>query len=181
MAFTDVLITDASVGMALPVVDGYLVDLNRVVAPYSDNPPPQASEAAGKWLSGYFVLRDAVSQRAYICMPETNYGYVPARAGQFLVLTRNASLRYTGELIVECVPAGSEWLIRVSDQPNPFIPPPGWSRGGVVLWGAYPNYRSDAWRSVSMGRRTSGPVEPPSLQPAPMPIDRHRAPIGLER
>lgn len=34
IAFTDVLITDQSVGMALPVVDGYLVDLNRVVAPY---------------------------------------------------------------------------------------------------------------------------------------------------
>jgi hypothetical protein len=69
MAFTDILITDASVGMALPVVDGYLVDLNRVVAPYADNLSLQASEATGKWLSGYLTLRDADSRRAYFCMP----------------------------------------------------------------------------------------------------------------
>jgi hypothetical protein len=142
-------------------------------------PPPQASGATGRWLSGYFTLRDAFSHRAFSSVPETNYGYIPCRAGQFLVLMRNASIRYHGELVVECVPAGSEWLLRVSNAPVVWAPPPDWTRG--VLWGDCPTFRHDVWRQASMGRRAPNQVKQSTLKQAPpLMIEAARDEVELE-
>jgi hypothetical protein len=108
----DFTITDADIGRALDPMDGYLVGL-RQTQNQTANEVPEWDNGRGVWRSAYFVLRGNNDHQAIFCASPQSGGTVdPAK-----VWVVNQSLRYRGQLIVQCVPRGSIWSLTLSDIP----------------------------------------------------------------
>jgi hypothetical protein len=62
----------------------------------------------GTWRAGRFLLREGNGRRLYNFASQSN--------GEVILL--GASIRFTGDLTLECLPAGEEWRIDFSDVPT---------------------------------------------------------------
>jgi hypothetical protein len=102
---TDFTITDADIGRTIGPRDGFLVSLT-MTAPPSVYETPDASAATQQFTSGYFTLRGSGDTQNLYCS-------LTGHLSKFLIA--NHSLGYRGELVVMCVPRGSQWSITVSD------------------------------------------------------------------
>jgi len=110
MALTEYTITDADVGAALPITDGYLVSL-RLVTPPPRYEVPEGNDGSGIWLRGYLQLRGSLDVRDIYCSSPHSWGNLSP------VLIINQSLGFRGQLKILCVPRGSVFSITLSDQP----------------------------------------------------------------
>jgi hypothetical protein len=145
MATFDFTLTDADIGTVLPVPNGFLVSLIKTQAP-----PPGAGELpqwdAGRmrWKAGRFALKASGDHRCLVSIALTDT--IPGK-----VWAQNASIGYTGDLEVQCMPKGSTWSLTLSDVPNVRAPMPPC----INFTGS--NYR---------------PVNPPAApkEPAPRPL-----------
>jgi hypothetical protein len=94
------------VGAALPIVDGYLVNL-RMTAPPRPYETPEGH--LGVWKRGYMQLKGSLDYKdLYCCCPSQSQGYA----------VLNNSLPFRGQLVVVAVPRGSTWSLTLSDVPN---------------------------------------------------------------
>ena len=126
-AFFDFTLDETSVGAALEPADGFTVNLRMSVPPNPEqvawHPLERIHTAAFFTLRGEgdgglpFALRNLISYNAS-ANPLAAWGDI----------WRNASVPYKGKLLVESVPRGSQWSLRLSDQPNPRAAPkdPAW-------------------------------------------------------
>jgi hypothetical protein len=111
MAVTSITLTDALVGTIIsPAADGYITHLEKT----QDQQPPFQVEnwnvlpyPHGWWQAGRFVLRDrgGAGRRLY------NF----ASQSVTEVILRSASIRFHGDLVLECLPAGEQWRLDISD------------------------------------------------------------------
>jgi hypothetical protein len=129
MALTSYAINETSVGAALPITDGFLT-----------TPPPKYEiaewdEGRRCWRRGYFVLRGERDFRDLYCANPSQWGYLSH------VLIQNQSLGYRGNLIVVCVPRGSQFSITLSDVENPRAPSANYNGDN---YGSFPDWRHTA-------------------------------------
>jgi hypothetical protein len=102
MATTDFVLTDADVGRALGVPDGYLVSLSMTQSGGFDG-SPRFDEGKQIWISGYFVLRGSLDLRDLICVSPQSGGAAAYWGGDGNMVV-NGSIGYRGDLVVVAVP-----------------------------------------------------------------------------
>jgi hypothetical protein len=116
MTTTSYTITDADKGRFLPIKDGFLVNLTRTQASPPGYEIPDFDPGRQRWKTARFVLRGTKDIRDLCCIDTQSGG--GAGGGGFDSVWANASVAYTGELEVVCVPKGSTWSLQLSDVPN---------------------------------------------------------------
>lgn len=110
MATTDFVIDDTMVGAALPIENGFLVNL-RMTAPPPAYQVPFGNDGSGTWKSAYLQIRATGDHRDLFCACPDQGGV----AGN--VWITNRSLGFRGNLIIRAVPRGSVWQVTLSDVP----------------------------------------------------------------
>jgi hypothetical protein len=118
MAKFDYTLTDQDVGRVLGPADAYVTDL-AMTTPPSGHETPDFSTAGQHFTSGYFTLRGSGDHQNLINVSPrstpTAFSWSSLGGAAMVV---NGNLRFRGDLIVVCVPKGSEWSITLSDVPN---------------------------------------------------------------
>jgi hypothetical protein len=115
-AFFDFTLDETFIGQALEPRDGFICDLRMTVAPVHQAPAWHPLRRV--YTAGFFVLRGdedgnlPFALRNMIC-------YSPTANPLGASIWVNRSEHYRGRLLVESVPRGSQWALRLSDQPNP--------------------------------------------------------------
>jgi hypothetical protein len=111
MAIISITLNDALVGTIVsPAADGYITHLEKT---RTQQPPHQIEDWVvppyphGLWKTGRFVLRQGDGRRIYSFNSQQHAG----------VLLIGASIRFLGDLTLECLAAGEEWRIDFSDTP----------------------------------------------------------------
>jgi hypothetical protein len=110
MATTTVTLNDTMIGMIVsPGPDQFVTRLEKTRTQW----PPVQNESwfvppypHGVWTAGRFVLRQGDGRRIYSFNSQTQAG----------VLIRS-SIRFVGDLTLECLALGEEWRIDFSDTP----------------------------------------------------------------
>ena len=115
MATFDYVIDDSFIGSALPVTNGYIVNLTRTKAGPSEL--AQWDEGRGVWKAGRFVLKGSRDYKPLITIDSANGGGWASSWGHRDGVLANASVPYLGDLEIICVPRGSIWSITLSDAP----------------------------------------------------------------
>jgi len=117
MAITTVVVNDALVGTIIGPPDGYIT---RIVMTKGQEPAWQQENFIatpfpdGRWLNGRFVLRDQGGAGRRVISFATQYGVLFADR---TLMTSGQSFRFSGGLLLECLPVGQEWEVDFSDVP----------------------------------------------------------------
>jgi hypothetical protein len=116
MAFFDFVLDESSAGALLEPADGFIVDLKMTTPPIAGQP---AWDPVRKcFVRGIFCLRgdedcSPLSLRNLICV---DLAANPIAA--FGSIWRDRSEPYKGRLLVESIPKGARFELRLSDIPN---------------------------------------------------------------
>ena len=170
IATTEYVLTEADVGRVFPERDGFCLSLVR------SRGANDRGRSSPNFHETHFVLRNSKSPQNLFCLD--SHCQTPLRIGGALFFLNNASLQFLGELKLVSVPLGSEWELTLSDV---YVPPrlpirPAQSEGYAPngMFGAYPNFRTNAARA----RRSAREPKPLAFAPPPLQIE---APIEGER
>jgi hypothetical protein len=111
MATTTITLTDALIGTIVsPGPDQFITRLEKTQNQW---PPFQIEDWAvtpypyGTWRAGRFVLREGNGRRLF----NFNQNNAP-------VILLSASIRFVGDLLLECLPLGEVWRLDISDVPT---------------------------------------------------------------
>jgi hypothetical protein len=110
MALTEFTLTDADMGRALGVPDGFLVNLSVTAVPKGYE-APEWNPGTQRWTRGYLQLRGSGDSQNIFCASPSSWGFVSK------TLVINQSLGYLGDLVVVCLPRGAVFELTLSDQP----------------------------------------------------------------
>jgi hypothetical protein len=92
-------------------------------------------QTIGRWLTGYFVLRDGGVRDVICCSPQTSGGFGPGGSGELIT---GGSIGFKGQLMIIAVPRGSTWALTLSDVPVVRTVDPRWATWSPSIHSNWP-------------------------------------------
>ena len=114
---TDYVLEDGHVGQVISAApNGFVVDISQSQS-MQKNDYPQWSETGRHWKTCYFELRGSKSFQDIFAVCPSQSPAPPSTFGGRRYYLVSGSIPFYGDLILLCLPRGSQWQVSISDVP----------------------------------------------------------------